>query len=196
MVIAYHLVWTGYGWWLPNDPRGSGSRCVVNEELRKLGQLHLGRRATQPHRTVVRDFQEKAMQVLQHDLLRFDADQIECIGSSFDDAMRESGYTCYACAVMPDHVHLVIRKHRDTAETMIENLQAKSALELFKLGGIAANHPIWTNGGWRGFLDTPARVHTTICYVERNPENEGLPPQEWPFVTQYDNWPYHRRHPR
>jgi len=22
LVIAYPLVWTGYGWWLPNDPRG------------------------------------------------------------------------------------------------------------------------------------------------------------------------------
>jgi len=24
LVIGYHLIWTGYGWWLPNDPRGSG----------------------------------------------------------------------------------------------------------------------------------------------------------------------------
>jgi hypothetical protein len=23
MVVAYHLIWTAYGWWLPNDPRGS-----------------------------------------------------------------------------------------------------------------------------------------------------------------------------
>ena len=24
IVIAHHLIWTAYGWWLPNDPRGSG----------------------------------------------------------------------------------------------------------------------------------------------------------------------------
>ena len=23
IVIAYHLIWTVYGWWLPNDLRGS-----------------------------------------------------------------------------------------------------------------------------------------------------------------------------
>ena len=31
--------------------------------------------------------------------------------------MRERNYTCYGCAIMPDHVHLLIRKHRDQAES-------------------------------------------------------------------------------
>ena len=36
-------------------------------------------------------------------------------------------YTCYACAIMPDHVHLVIRKASAMhAETMIENFQNES----------------------------------------------------------------------
>jgi hypothetical protein len=25
IVIAHHIMWTLYGWWLPNDPRGSTS---------------------------------------------------------------------------------------------------------------------------------------------------------------------------
>ena len=29
MVVGYHLLWTVYGWWLPNDPRGSMSKEVV-----------------------------------------------------------------------------------------------------------------------------------------------------------------------
>lgn len=28
-VIAYHLILTTYGFWLPNDPRGSGSDPVA-----------------------------------------------------------------------------------------------------------------------------------------------------------------------
>ena len=39
MVIAYHLVWTAYGWWLPNDPRGSMSHHVEQNVLRDLGEL-------------------------------------------------------------------------------------------------------------------------------------------------------------
>ena len=41
-VIAYHLVWTGYGCWLPNDPRGSGPLTIRNDVLRDLGELHQG----------------------------------------------------------------------------------------------------------------------------------------------------------
>jgi hypothetical protein len=26
MIAGYHLIWTAYGWWLPNDPRGSTSQ--------------------------------------------------------------------------------------------------------------------------------------------------------------------------
>jgi len=193
MVIAYHLVWTGYGWWLPNDPRGSGSRCVANEGLRHLGESHLGRREVQPPRAVVREFYDKAEPELEHPLLRFDADQIEIIGNALGRAILKHGYTCYACAVMPDHIHVLIRKHRDKAETMIENLQAKTALALFEYGTIDANHPIWTNGGWKGFLNSPGRIWTTIRYIERNPLEENLPAQKWPFVIEYNNWPFHRK---
>jgi hypothetical protein len=36
-VIAYHLIWTNYGTWLGNDPRGSGSRSVYTPALAALG---------------------------------------------------------------------------------------------------------------------------------------------------------------
>ena len=33
MIIAYHAIFTTYGTWLPNDPRGSYSKEIYNEEL-------------------------------------------------------------------------------------------------------------------------------------------------------------------
>lgn len=33
-----------------------------------------------------------------------------------------------------------------------------------------------------------------ITYMNRNPLPLGLPPQSWPFVTAYDNWPLHAGH--
>ena len=35
LVIAYHLIWTAYGWWLPNDPRGSGSVTIASRRHRR-----------------------------------------------------------------------------------------------------------------------------------------------------------------
>lgn len=44
MAIAYHLIWTIYGTWLPNDQRGSGSRLVNSDAKSGLGELHFGRK--------------------------------------------------------------------------------------------------------------------------------------------------------
>jgi hypothetical protein len=47
MVAGYHLIWTAYGWWLPNDPRGSTSQQVLSVQLQYLGELHFGRESNQ-----------------------------------------------------------------------------------------------------------------------------------------------------
>ena len=60
LIIAYHLVWTAYGWWLPNDPRGSGSRELRNDILSELGEIHYGRKRVQPAGREVRAFYERA----------------------------------------------------------------------------------------------------------------------------------------
>jgi hypothetical protein len=36
-VLAFHLVMGAYGFWLPNDPRGSGSRYVGSDQLFRHG---------------------------------------------------------------------------------------------------------------------------------------------------------------
>lgn len=70
-VIAYHLIWTSYGTWLGNDPRGSGSRNVYTPVLAELGDVHFGRRTNQPKRRVVHDFYEAVEPRLQFPIIRF-----------------------------------------------------------------------------------------------------------------------------
>lgn len=189
IVIAYHLVWTAYGTWLPNDPRGSGSRALATPSLAELGELHYGRRQKQPSPRTVRAFYDRAEECLQFPVVRMDSPQIAQIGAAFSEAIATQRYTCYACAIMPDHLHLVIRKHKHRAETMILNLQAASHLRLNDAGVVDPRHPIWTQGGWKSFLDNPAAVRSAIRYVEENPKKSALQPQSWPFVTPYDGWP-------
>ncbi len=189
-VIAYHLIWTGYGHWLPNDPRGSGSFVVHADVLRDLGELHHGRRRVQPPGRVIREFYEEAELRLHFPVLRFDSDQIDVIARAFAEVIAEQRYTCYACAIMPDHVHVCIRKHRDKSEQMVDLLQDKSRSWLIERPEIDSNHQIWTGGdGWSVYLETPDDVRRTIRYIERN----SRVPQRWPFVTEYDNWPFHKK---
>src|SRR5437016_3459581 len=37
MVLGYHAIWGVYGFWLPNDPRGSWSKEVWAPQLRTFG---------------------------------------------------------------------------------------------------------------------------------------------------------------
>jgi hypothetical protein len=56
LAIAYHLVWAAYGWWLPNDPRGSISAGMADENIKGLGAAHYGRKPVQPPRSIVQQF--------------------------------------------------------------------------------------------------------------------------------------------
>jgi REP element-mobilizing transposase RayT len=194
IVIAHHLVWTGYGHWLPNDPRGSGSIGVAWKTIADLGEHHFGRRKLQPAAKVIRDFYERAKKDLKFPLLTFGHNERVEIAAAFADCIVENRYTCYACAIMPDHVHLVIRKHRDQAEDMIEKIQAVSRQRFLERQLAQPDHPVWTLGGWKDFLHTPDDIRRAIRYVENYPVKIGLPQQHWPFVKEYDGWPLHPGH--
>jgi REP element-mobilizing transposase RayT len=189
MVVAgYHLIWTAYGHWLPNDPRGSTSTEVRSVELQDLGELHFGRKRLQPARRVVKAFYEEAKQRLKHELLTLDHREVTAVAEAFAGMINKQRYTCYACAIMPDHVHLLIRKHRHPAEEMIELMQDASCLAVRDCGLRAPDHPVWTEGGWKGFLTTPEDFRRIIRYIELNPVKIGRKRQDWKFVTPYDGW--------
>jgi hypothetical protein len=194
IVIAHHLIWTAYGWWLPNDPRGSGSKVIRRDVIAELGELHFGRKAVQPAGRAIRAFYQKAAAVLAHSPLTFDESARSEIAVAFGTVIAEQRYTCYACVIMPDHIHILIRKHKRHAEEMIDRLKAASRSRLLTTHR-PPNHPVWTGGGgWKVFLGHPDEVRRTIPYIERNPLPLGLPVQRWPFVKDYDGWPLHPGH--
>src|SRR5262249_32985722 len=106
MVIAHHLIWTAYGTWLPNDPRGRGSQVLRKDVLGELGEVHYGRKKVQPCGREIRQFYAEAVPLLADPVLLFDASEREHIASAFATIIIREQLTCYACAIMPDHVHI------------------------------------------------------------------------------------------
>jgi REP element-mobilizing transposase RayT len=188
MVVGYHLIWTAYGWWLPNDPRGSSSHEIRVERLADLGDLHHGRKPVQPLPVELREFYAKAQAVLRHELLTLSDPGIQVVADSFARAIREARYTCYACAIMADHVHALIRRHRDKAEVMIECLQITSRAALIAAGLRPPPHPVWGGPGWKRFLNTREDIERIVRYIQMNPIKARRPPQRWSFVKPYDGW--------
>jgi REP element-mobilizing transposase RayT len=188
MIAGYHLIWTAYGFWLPNDPRGSSSHEIRVEKLRPLGDLHYGRRFIQPRAAELRSFYDEADDLLEHRRLTFTDDEILLIGATFGQTIQERGYTCYACAILPDHVHLLIRRHRDKAEEMIAWFQGDSNRALTEAGKRSVIHPVWGGPGWKVFLNTRHDMERSVTYVRENPRKAGRCEQLWDFVKEYDGW--------
>lgn len=189
MILCHHLIWTAYGWWLPNDPRGSMSHEIRSDIIGDLGAIHHGRKRVQPAGRDVAVFYERARESLKHTLMEFTSDEIAVIADAFGRTVARRGYTCYACAIMHDHVHIAIRKHRDSAEAMIGELQNASKLALHDSGLRAKEHPVWGGPGWKVFLDSRDDIERTIRYIEENPIKRRLSAQRWGFVAPYDGWP-------
>ena len=183
IVLASHLVFMGYGHWFPNDPRGSGSTEIRKTDLTGLGDIHFGRRDDQPTRDELRDFFRHAEPLLDHDVLWFDERLRQSIACAFADVIRQHRYTVWACAILRNHAHLVIRTNKFRSEAMWDHFAQASATAL-RGGAIQVDHPIWSHRTYKVFLKTRPAVRTRIGYVERNPEKEGLPRQLWPFVAE------------
>jgi len=190
MIAGYHLMWTAYGWWLPNDPRGSTSKTIRSAEIADIGELHFGRKRIQPCGQEVREFHESAAGILKFPLLRFSDVEIAAMAAALAESMRHRNYTCYGCALMGDHVHLLIRRHRDLPGAMIMHLQdaTRAAVQVMRRRDNLGQHPVWGGPGWKVYLDTRDDMQRTIQYIHRNPLKAGRPAQSWPFVKEYDGW--------
>jgi hypothetical protein len=94
MIAGYHLIWTVYGWWLPNDPRGSTSHEIRAASIASLGDLHYGRKRVQPAGRVISEFRDAARGVLKHPLLALSPPEIEVVGHAFAEVIRSGSYTC------------------------------------------------------------------------------------------------------
>ncbi len=195
MVIAYHIVFGAYGFWLPNDPRGSWSTEVWAGHLRCFGEANkVDTRRSLASREHNRAMRREAKGHLQYPAVQFSPIQVSTIGDAFGRAIAELELAAYACPIMPDHVHLVTGRYRSTAEYVAGFLKRAATRRLSEEG----LHPLqgcrqtngrtpgpWVVGGWFVYLNRPEEVHRRIRYVDENPTKAGLPPQRWSFVRPY-----------
>lgn len=192
MVRWYHLIMSAYGFWLPNDPRGSWSEFVGAWELYKFGPATKvdGRRsyAHDPHDIASRLVAKRS---LKYPAVRFDGPQRVAIADGFRRAVLEACYFVHALCIGNDHVHLVVERHARSIETIAKHLKSRSTMALTSAGvhplavyrrnGGAVPTP-WSAGSWGVFVNSEAHLSDAIDYVRRHPMKEGLPAQEWDFV--------------
>jgi REP element-mobilizing transposase RayT len=195
-IIAHHLILHAYGHWLPNDPRGSGSNALRADKLTHLGPIHKGRKPVQPPKEQLREFYKDANPKLDFPIIWFTDAKRQALADTFAQTIAQNDFKVYACAILSNHAHLCIRRHRDSALAVWTTFADDSRKTLRALPEVPNNHPIWSTRPYKQFLRTPTDVQRTVHYIEQNPMKERLPPQPWPFIQPYDNWPHHQKSPK
>jgi REP element-mobilizing transposase RayT len=195
MVEAYHAIFGTYGFWLPNDPRGSWSDFIGAWELLRFGEATGHERITRSvaHTDHDRQLRLAAKAALKYPPVIFNGVQARSAGLGFAVACEKSGYKVLACSILPEHVHVVIRRHRQTIEQMVGHLKGRATQQMVKesvhpLGAFfeSPDPPLtpWAENCWKVFLNDNHDIERAVRYVEDNPIREGLRPQHWTFVER------------
>lgn len=195
MVLAYHAIFTAYGFWLPNDPRGSWSDEVWAKDLKPFGpSTKTNERRSLARRPHDRSKRLEAKQSLQYPPVVFNGLQARAVARGFSLILPTLDLPLYACAIMPDHAHVVLPRHHETVEQIVGFLK-RAATRQLSAEGI---HPLsdhcsargrvptpWVLGGWNRFLNDQRAIIDAIDYVEKNPTKAGLRRQHWSFVLPF-----------
>lgn len=197
MVIAYHIVFSTYGFWLPNDPRGSNSDYVRSKSLLPYGEAKKvkGTRsvARNPHNFEVRQLAKEA---LKYKPVRFNGLQARCVGNGFAKAVYKAKMNVIACAILPDHVHVLVLRHKYRVETIVRLLKSAATVELQQQGLhpfqditlCDGSHPSPWGQKYRDvYLFEEWEIPGKIEYVQSNPLKERKRKQTWSFVQEFES---------
>src|SRR5439155_17357687 len=100
MVLAYHAVFAAYGFWLPNDQRGSWSTEVWAPHLKRFGEATktTERRslAQHPYDPALR---REARDSLLYPAVRFDHAKRDAIAVGFSEIIATLDLSLLACSI-------------------------------------------------------------------------------------------------
>jgi REP element-mobilizing transposase RayT len=195
MVLASHIIITMYGFWLPNDPRGSWSDFVGAWELFRFGPAtKTDKRRSLARNEHDRELRLRAKRALKYPSVEITGRQALAIAEAFGDVSKRKGYPFYALSILPKHIHAVVGRHERDAEHIMGHLKFAATRRLIECG----LHPfrsfrttsalvptMWTKRGWKVFLDSAEDIDRAVNYVNENPAKEGKRPQRWSFVQPF-----------
>ena len=195
MILGAHIILTAYGFWFPNEARGSWSDFVRSWELFRFGPAtKVETRRSVAGKPYDRHRRKQMQDTLSHPPVSFNGRQALAIARGFAAEVKHGGCDLYACSILPEHVHLVAGRHDYDFEKLINRLKG-SATRMLSSHGL---HPFagqpyrdgslptpWTRKWWKVYLDSPEDMRRAIAYTEGNPAKEGKRVQKWPFVAPY-----------
>ncbi len=195
-MLGWHLIISAYGFWLPNDERGSGSTRVRAQHIYEAGGA-----ATKVHTThsvAARSHDVRlrriAKEALKYPAVELPGVQARAVGRGIAAVCPKVELVIHACAILPEHVHVVVAKNQLDGDDLIacwkragtRGMNDEGLHPLRQFARKSGKHPSpWAERGWKVMLYTPEQMRAAIRYVEQNPVRAGFKPQRWAFVVPY-----------
>jgi hypothetical protein len=176
--LAIHIVWTTYGTWLPGDARGHWSPLFdfSGRLLETGGRFGLPDESTRR----VAGSSLEAPKVLSPADLAVVADrireQVSCPTGSCPPGPR-----CFAAALEPTHVHLLLGPKQEKFSRCVGRLTGTSSSAVLKVPGNEGRSLDWTEDYWKVFLFNAVALETVKHSIDEQNRRRGLPaePSEW-----------------
>jgi REP element-mobilizing transposase RayT len=173
-MLAFHLVTTTYGTWLPGDPRGHWSPILNADE--KL-VYHSGVPQSGDPMT-----EEWARKQMKHDMVVLTPEHRKTMADSIGQTTKRYGYRVIAAAIWSTHIHLVIEKTKEDISAVAGRYKGISGKDVRAVRGPG---PIWTAGYFKVFLFKEQHVQAAVHYVEEHNRVLGLPLRPWDWITDW-----------
>ena len=152
-ILAYHIVWTTYGAWLPGDARG----WVKTKTL--------GVQEPDPKR------EHQAREHMAEKAVGLDASQRAMVEQTIRDHCRIREWTLHAVNARSNHIHVVVTADRDADEVMRQfkawcSRKLSDAAGLNEKVAVKAGRRRWfTEGGGNETIEDEEYLENAIRYV-------------------------------
>src|SRR2546430_12914156 len=100
MIVGYHIIFSAYGFWLPNDPRGSWSDFVGSWDLFRYGRATTTtERHSVAHRGHDRSLRLAGKSALKRPPVQLTGIQARAVARGFANYVERSRLPIWACAI-------------------------------------------------------------------------------------------------
>lgn len=149
-VIAYHVEFCTYGFWLPNDPRGLKSKFVRAGNISRHGPAtFVEDQQSVAGRNHDRQRRQAAKESLKRPPVRFTGVQARAVARGLAEQVQKSAYVVWVCSLLPEHVHAVIRRHQYGIEQMCVGCVRRRRCNVSVRNCIPSRISGWHRGGCR-----------------------------------------------
>ncbi len=195
-VIGFHIICCTYGFWLPNEERGSCSDFVRSEALAKFGPANpVSHRRSVAHKPYDLELRQMALQTLRYPPVVFTNAQLAAVARGIEKELTEfAPAPIYAFGNLRNHFHVMAGQCRYGVRRFAGRLKGAATKQLreerihpvqkFMQSDGAMPSP-WSVKPWVVYEFDDEDMFRGIKYVNDNVTRAGLAQQNYSFVVPY-----------